>query len=231
MSQRDVESFADVIQYYTGNYVLSRVDPTLMYCVYGQGLSAKSAYVYVYKNGKRLGDGPENMTETDINKSFQWGLPSIGMSVFDDKELVYLYYKTARTGDRGFSIGERHRNDGRVLSYSFNGSKLRSAGLPATASEQLREAAGAWHALTQQRHSLDVAWKDLTSKLPKRLAYALSYKFGVYLTDAEYPVLCYKLQEIGDVCAANKVRIYAKDKEYTDLVRRVLNPKMEIEVV
>lgn len=221
--QRDVESFADFLQYYTNSFVKSRVDANAMYYVAGPSDAYKRAVlVSTYKDGVIVKNNI-SMTEIAVNEVFEWGLPSIGMTVYDDKELVYLYYRTNRKGNRGFASN-------RILMQSFNGYILQQNGLPVKKRESLNEAEHVWQALNQRHLTLDTAWKDLTSKLPKKLAYAVTSRFGVHLTEQEYPVLCYKMHTIGEVLGPSKVRLQEKHREYTDVVRRVLNPKMEIEI-
>jgi len=219
---RDVESFADLLQYYTHGYVLSRRDPTTMYYVAGPGDGVKkTAVIVIYKNGKTLTENAY-MTEPQVNDVFSWGLPTIGMTVFNDRELAYLYYKTSRNGTRGFNVE-------RVVFHSFNGYVLLQNNLSAITRDSLVESTYVWQALTQEHTPLGVVWEDLTSKKPNKLAYSLSLRFGVHLTEQEYPVLCYKMYTIGEVLGPAKVRINGPYKEMAESIRRSVNPQMEVE--
>lgn len=223
MVQRDVESFADFIQYYQHKFVLSRNDPTLMFYVNGPvdaGRPARRVLMTAYKGGKSSGE--DMFTEPQVWDAVQFGLPMIGMTVFNDQELTYLYYRTSRNGGRGFGSD-------RVVQHSFNGYNLQGYGLTKFRQTELVEAKNAWQAINPQYASLAEAWKDFQEG-PSKLAYALSRVFGVYLSHKQHPTLCYRMQEIGDVLGPNKVRLYQKQAEYRDPIRRVLNPEMEIEI-
>jgi hypothetical protein len=223
MTQRDVESFADFLQYYAHSYVRSRSDPKVMYYVHGNADPLRlRAYVNVFKDGERHGEGMY-IPEAKINEDFVWGLPLIGMTVLDERQLVFLYYRTARNGGRGFASS-------RVLSYSFNGHVLRQHGLK-PAPIRFDQAKHAWAAITQKHATLEYAYKDLTSKRPTQLAHALTYKFGIHLTEEEHPILCYKTNEVGEVLGPNHVRLQSKHRELKELMQRVISRNIEVEVV
>lgn len=222
MTQRDVESFADFLQYYEGKYVKSRTDPSVMYYIVGPvDRMRQSAVVTTYKDA--VLQGKEAWTEAKVWESMTWGLPLIGMTVFNDRELTYLYYRTSRNGGRGFGAD-------RVLLHSFNGWSLAQHGVEVLAKDDMLSYKIAWRCLNKDHVPLDLAFADLNSAKPTRLAYALSYKFGVHLSAKPHPILCYKMHEIGEVLSPSKVRLAEKHTEYKDLVLRVLNPKMEVEI-
>lgn len=225
MTQRDVESFADFNQYYQRGYVLDRTDPEKMYYVNGavdHQRPLRRIMMTSYKNGV-VSEGEGLYTENQVWPLVQFGLPNIGMTVFDNQELTYLYYRTARNGVRGFNIS-------RVLMHTFNGFNLQSYGLKRFDKRSLTSPLNAWNALRPKYTPLADAWKDLSSDSPGAIAYALSSKFGVYLSHKEYPTLCYKMFEIGDVIGPNKVRLYTRHAEYREPIRRILNQDMEIEI-
>ncbi len=222
MAERDVESFSDFIQYYSNHYVRSAKDPHVMYLVHGPADMARhAATVTKYTDGRRA----EGMvlTQAQVWDEMQWGLPPIGMTVYNDAELMYLYYRTARNGGRGYARD-------RIVNRSFNSYILTQHGVPVVTNEDLSDPVHAWLAMTPRHVSLAEAWEGMQGELPKRLAYSLSYKFGVYLSHKEHPVLCYKMYELGDVLGPNKLRLRELGLDYVDVIRRTLNPQMEIEV-
>lgn len=224
MITKDVESFADFLQYYSHRFVLAKNDPALMYFVDGPAdhhRPARRAYMTAYRNG----DNPvqDIYNEEQLFSRIQFGLPSIGMTVFNDRELIYLYYRTTRAGSRGFG-GDR------ISQHSFNGWNLQNYGLGKFNPADLSRAWAAWGALNPKHVTLEAAWKDLNSAEPNALAYSLNSRFGVYLSHKEEPRLCYKMLEIGDVLGPNKVRLDSRQAEYRELIRRTLNPDMEIEI-
>lgn len=223
MTQRDVESFADFVQYYQHKFVRSQNDPNLMYYVNGPvdvGRPARRVMMTSYRGGVSAGESM--YTEPQVWEAVQFGLPSIGMTVFNDQELMYLYYRTSRNGGRGFGID-------RVIQHSFNGYNLQGYGLPKFRNADIVQAENAWKAINPQYVTLEEAWKDFQDG-PNKLAYALSRVFGVYMSHKEHPTLCYRTLEIGDVLGPNKIALYSKQAEYRDPIRRVLNPEMEIEI-
>jgi hypothetical protein len=161
------------------------------------------------------------MKQDDMFAVTQFGLPLIGMTVFNDQELMYLYYKPSRNGGRGFYKE-------RTIAHSFNSTLLTKHGMRTVLGE-LDSAPVVWQALKPKYATLADAWKDFQEG-PDKLAYALTRVFGVHLSDTEHPKLCYRVHEIGDVLGPNKVRLLKKHSEYADPMRRVLDPKMEIEV-
>lgn len=218
---KDVESFADFIQYYQSHYVLSSKDPELMYFVAGNPDGIRSRVMMTgYRNGRDV--GTDVHLEQSVYDNVQFGLPEIGMTVFNDQELIYLHYRTARNGSRGFSRE-------RVVQCTHNGAMLRKHGLQPFNPYELANAEHAWRSLRPTYNTLKDAWDDFESG-PKSLAYALSRVFGVYMSAKEHPTLCYRMYEIGDVLGPNKVRLYNKHAEYADPIRRVLDRNMEIEI-
>jgi hypothetical protein len=223
MVQRDVESFADFIQYYQHKFVRSRNDPALMFYVNGpmdRERPNRRLMMTGYRNG--LPAGEDMYTEQQVWDAVQFGLPSIGMTVVNDQELLYLYYRTSRNGGRGFGVD-------RVIQHSFNGLTLQGYGLAKFRPADLVQPPNAWRALEPGYVTLTKAWEDFQTG-PDKLAYALSRVFGVYLSHKDHPTLCYRTTEIGDVLGPNKVSLYKKQAEYLDPIRRVLNPEMEIEI-
>lgn len=222
----DVASFADFIQYYQDHYVLSRTNPNLMYYIAGADGGRRNIATRVrvvpYVNGVRGDD--MSMSEAQVMAEMNWGLPQIGMTVVQD-ELLYMYYRTARNGGRGY-------DPLRVLSHSFNGHILSANNLEVLTLGRPPLPATVWATLKPKWVSLAEAMDDFnsTSAPPNKIAYALSWQFGVYLSHKEHPTLCYKMLEIGDVIDPNSVQLYPKYSEYKDLIRRVLNPELEITV-
>lgn len=221
---RDVENFADFVQYYRHNYVRSRQDPEVMFLVNGPTDAVRPVRrltMTVYRNG--VYQGEEIYTEDQVWDQVQFGLPTIGMTVINGQELFYLYYRTNRSGNRGFGMN-------RVRAHSFNGHSLRTFGLRRFDTSKLGYADNAWTALKPTHVSLEEAWNALNEDVPGALAYALSHKFGVYLGPKDHLRLCYKMFEIGDVLSPTKIRLAERFVEYREAIRRTINSDLEIEV-
>jgi hypothetical protein len=218
-TQRDVESFHDFLQYYQHHYVLSQKDENVMFKVAG-AVDARQILMTPYRQGRTQGDG--FYTEAQVYDAIQFGLPMIGMTAFNDQELMYLYYKPSRNGGRGFYVD-------RVVQHSFNGAKLSKHGLVRMRGRDLEQPEKVWNALKPTYVSLPKAWEDFQTG-PDSLAYALNRSFGVYLSEKEHPTLCYRSHEIGDVLGPNKVKLFKGRAEYADPIRRGINADMEIEI-
>lgn len=218
---RDVESFGDFCQYYNHRFFKSRRDQNKIYYLNGK-INQTTVSLAVYVEGKLVKDG-ELMTAEQIWDDMQFGLPLIGMTERNN-ELLYLYYRTNRHGARGY-------DSNRILTHSHNSWVLSRYGLPVHRREDINTPGFACAALTQRHKTLYEAWRDFTSPKPNKLAYALSYRFGVHLCEDEYPKLCYKIHDIGEVTGPWNVRLNKQYAEYKDVILRVLNRNMEIQIV
>lgn len=219
MNTRDVESFRDFLQYYQHHFVLSQKDEDVMYKVVG-AIDERQTMMAQYRRGQLRGDA--YYTEAQVYDAIQFGLPMIGMTAFNDQELMYLYYRPSRNGGRGFYMD-------RVVQHSFNGTSIAKHGLARMRSRDLEQPTNVWAALKPTYVSLPKAWEDFQTG-PESLAYALNRSFGVYLSEKDHPTLCYRSHEIGDVLGPNKVRLFKGCAEYADPIRRGINAEMEIEI-
>jgi hypothetical protein len=212
----DVESFDDFIQYYTEHFVKSRVDPDILYMVGGR-YEHEVATMAMYTSGRLTRN--VIMTWEMIKNTVLFGIPRLGTIVYKN-ELLYLYYQTTRNGGRGF--------DPRRIGYlSFNGWYLTKRNYPTFTTDLMYHAPFVHNAVRQGHTPWDEAQTDLLSTTPKFPAYALSYNFGAYLGDSEFPSLTYKSKSIGVILRANTIQLHKWAAEYRTTIHRTLNKEIE----
>lgn len=213
--RQDVESFNDFLQYYAGHYVKGRQPEQIFRIVVAH--TATSAIIEEFQGGKRIKS--EVMTWDMIKNCILFGVPRLGMVTLNN-ELLFLYYKAARAGGRGY-------DPARINFTAFNSWTLARTGQQTFTRASLSEGGVASRAMFSEHTPWDVAVKDVLAPKINRPAYALSYNFGVYL-QGEYlnPILCYKTTAIGEILDVRTVRLTTTARIYGDLIRRTLGERI-----